>query len=130
MREVMRIKQLPAGFITPAQPVMSARPPCGADWVHEIKHDGYRLIVRRDGPSVRHMLSVIVLSQVRVSGIVSGMPNGRSFSATHLAKSFAIALSCASMAAEPERRRDCLRSSWGTAASTSLRTRRVPCRVR
>jgi ATP dependent DNA ligase domain len=27
--------------------------PSGADWVHEIKHDGYRLIVRRDGPSVR-----------------------------------------------------------------------------
>jgi hypothetical protein len=29
---------------------------------------------------MRRMLSVIVLSQVRVSGIVSGMPNGRSFS--------------------------------------------------
>jgi hypothetical protein len=25
----------------------------GADWVHEIKHDGYRIIVRRDGPTVR-----------------------------------------------------------------------------
>ena len=23
------------------------------DWVHEIKHDGYRLIVRRDGAAVR-----------------------------------------------------------------------------
>jgi bifunctional non-homologous end joining protein LigD len=34
-------------------PVMAARPPSGADWVHEIKHDGYRMIVRRDGPSVR-----------------------------------------------------------------------------
>jgi bifunctional non-homologous end joining protein LigD len=29
------------------------QPPTGADWVHEIKHDGYRLIVRRDGPAVR-----------------------------------------------------------------------------
>jgi ATP-dependent DNA ligase len=28
-------------------------PPSGADWVHEIKHDVYRLIVRRDGPRVR-----------------------------------------------------------------------------
>jgi ATP-dependent DNA ligase len=27
-------------------------PPAGADWVHEIKHDGYRMIVRRDGDSV------------------------------------------------------------------------------
>jgi len=28
-------------------------PPVGPDWVHEIKHDGYRLIVRREGDSVR-----------------------------------------------------------------------------
>jgi bifunctional non-homologous end joining protein LigD len=49
----MRIKRLPAGFIIPAQPVMASKPPSGADWVHEIKHDGYRLIVRRDGPTVR-----------------------------------------------------------------------------
>jgi bifunctional non-homologous end joining protein LigD len=49
----MRIKRLPLGFIIPAQPVMAARPPSGADWVHEIKHDSYRKIVRRDGPSVR-----------------------------------------------------------------------------
>jgi bifunctional non-homologous end joining protein LigD len=49
----MKIKHLPPGFIIPAQPVMAARPPSGADWVHEIKHDGYRIIVRRDGPTVR-----------------------------------------------------------------------------
>ncbi len=23
--------------------------PAGPDWIHEIKHDGYRLIVQRDG---------------------------------------------------------------------------------
>jgi bifunctional non-homologous end joining protein LigD len=27
--------------------------PSGAGWVHEIKHDGYRLQVRRDGDAVR-----------------------------------------------------------------------------
>jgi ATP-dependent DNA ligase len=27
--------------------------PCGKGWIHEIKHDGYRLIVRRDGENVR-----------------------------------------------------------------------------
>jgi len=41
------------GFIIPAQPVEANRPPSGAAWVHEIKHDGYRLIVRRDGDLVR-----------------------------------------------------------------------------
>jgi bifunctional non-homologous end joining protein LigD len=49
----MKFKRLPAGFVVPAQPIKAARPPSGTDWVHEIKHDGYRLIVRRDGPTVR-----------------------------------------------------------------------------
>ena len=30
-----------------------ARPPSGPFWVHEIKHDGYRLMVRRDGSPIR-----------------------------------------------------------------------------
>jgi len=44
---------LPAGFILPAQPVERAVPPAVTGWVHEIKHDGYRIIVRRDGDRVR-----------------------------------------------------------------------------
>jgi len=43
----------PAGFVVPARPIKASKPPSGADWVHEIKHDGYRLIVRLDGPTVR-----------------------------------------------------------------------------
>jgi ATP-dependent DNA ligase len=43
----MKINPLPAGFIFPAQPVLRLKPPVGTDWVHEIKHDGYRMIVRR-----------------------------------------------------------------------------------
>jgi bifunctional non-homologous end joining protein LigD len=49
----MRIKRLPTGFVIPAQPVLASTPPSGAGWVHEIKHDGYRMIVRRDGAAVR-----------------------------------------------------------------------------
>jgi bifunctional non-homologous end joining protein LigD len=49
----MKIRCLPAGFIVPAQPIRASKAPSGPDWVHEIKHDGYRLIVRRDGPTVR-----------------------------------------------------------------------------
>jgi bifunctional non-homologous end joining protein LigD len=47
----IRINRLPAGFIIPAQPVLASKPPSGADWVHEIKYDRYRMIVRRDGPN-------------------------------------------------------------------------------
>src|SRR5215813_302720 len=49
----MGINRLPTGFIIPAQPVLASRPPTGSGWVHEIKHDGYRMIVRRDGAAVR-----------------------------------------------------------------------------
>jgi bifunctional non-homologous end joining protein LigD len=41
------------GFIEPCIPSRALKPPSGPDWVHEIKHDGYRLIVRRPGPLVR-----------------------------------------------------------------------------
>jgi len=46
-------RSLPAGFVVPAQPVEQHQPPAGPEWVHEIKHDGYRMIVRRDGDRVR-----------------------------------------------------------------------------
>jgi ATP-dependent DNA ligase len=43
----MRVKNVCYHFRS-AQPVEANRPPAGSEWVHEIKHDGYRLIVRRD----------------------------------------------------------------------------------
>jgi bifunctional non-homologous end joining protein LigD len=39
-------------FIEPCLPSPGERPPTGPDWVHEIKHDGYRLMARRDALSV------------------------------------------------------------------------------
>jgi hypothetical protein len=42
----------PSGFIEPCLPSPAERPPTGPDWVHEIKHDGYRLMARRDPVSV------------------------------------------------------------------------------
>ena len=43
----------PSGFVEPCLPSKAERPPSGPLWVHEIKHDGYRLMVRRDGSRVR-----------------------------------------------------------------------------
>src|SRR6478609_10755875 len=42
---------LPA-VIEPCLPSPGQRPPTGPGWVHEIKHDGYRLMARRDPVSV------------------------------------------------------------------------------
>jgi hypothetical protein len=32
-------------FIAPQIPVLSAEPPTGSGWIHEIKHDGFRTLV-------------------------------------------------------------------------------------
>jgi hypothetical protein len=43
----------PPGFIEPCLPTLGHTVPSGQQWVHEIKHDGFRLICRRDGDRVR-----------------------------------------------------------------------------
>ena len=43
----------PSGFVAPCLPSKVTKPPTGSLWVHEIKHDGYRLMVRRDGSRIR-----------------------------------------------------------------------------
>src|SRR5258706_7087041 len=37
----------------PCIPTRGTKVPAGPEWLHEIKHDGYRLIVQRDGARVR-----------------------------------------------------------------------------
>jgi bifunctional non-homologous end joining protein LigD len=56
----IRISELPA-YLTgmlqvafePCIPTRGTQVPAGPDWIHEVKHDGYRLIVRREGKRVR-----------------------------------------------------------------------------
>jgi bifunctional non-homologous end joining protein LigD len=43
----------PRGHIKPCLPLLAERPPSGPDWLHEIKHDGFRIIARRDANGVR-----------------------------------------------------------------------------
>jgi hypothetical protein len=44
---------LPTRFIEPCLPSTAERPPSGPNWIHELKHDGYRLMARRDAAGVR-----------------------------------------------------------------------------
>jgi bifunctional non-homologous end joining protein LigD len=41
------------GFIEPCLPSPAKVPPSGPDWIHEIKHDGFRIMARRDAAGVR-----------------------------------------------------------------------------
>ena len=36
-------KRRPLGFVEPCIPIRAPKPPVGPQWIHEIKHDGYRL---------------------------------------------------------------------------------------
>ena len=40
--------RLKPGFVGPCLPHLSKELP-GAGWIHEIKHDGFRIMARRDG---------------------------------------------------------------------------------
>jgi ATP-dependent DNA ligase len=41
------------GFVEPCLPTPSQRAPVGPGWVYEIKHDGYRLMIRKSDDRVR-----------------------------------------------------------------------------
>lgn len=56
MSVVMLRSRIPiagAGFIEPCLPSLATKPPNGSEWIHEIKHDGYRLMIRRDTAGMR-----------------------------------------------------------------------------
>src|SRR5438445_65341 len=41
------------GFVAPCLPTLHGQAPAGSTWAHEVKHDGYRFICRREGDQVQ-----------------------------------------------------------------------------
>ncbi|HEY1864289.1 MAG TPA: hypothetical protein VGG77_11525 [Roseiarcus sp.] len=39
----------PVGFVRPCEPTLTDHAPAGAGWLHEVKHDGFRILVRKLG---------------------------------------------------------------------------------
>jgi bifunctional non-homologous end joining protein LigD len=46
-------RTFPTGFIAPCLPTKTDKLPSGGQWLHEIKHDGFRVIARKDGDRVK-----------------------------------------------------------------------------
>lgn len=44
---------MPKRTFAPCIPTLGTKVPRHPDWLHEVKHDGYRLIIQRDGDKVR-----------------------------------------------------------------------------
>src|ERR1700733_11211508 len=49
----LRPRALPAGFTAPCLPTSARQPPSGPEWLIEIKHDGFRVIARKESKRVR-----------------------------------------------------------------------------
>ena len=68
---------LPRGFVPPCLPTKAPQPPSGEAWVHEIKHDGFRVIARKvryrtPSPSVFPDRSFSAISaQKPITGIIA-----------------------------------------------------------
>jgi hypothetical protein len=59
----------PAGGFCCAMPSNAGpRPPSGAIWLHEIKHDGFRVIARKEGKRVVHAGGQAVVGVVESPG--------------------------------------------------------------
>jgi bifunctional non-homologous end joining protein LigD len=46
-------RTLPPGYIAPCLLTRTDELPSSSEWLHEIKHDGFRVIVRKNGAQVR-----------------------------------------------------------------------------
>jgi bifunctional non-homologous end joining protein LigD len=43
----------PVGFIHLCEPTLADLPPAGPGWLHEVKHDGFRILARKQGERVQ-----------------------------------------------------------------------------
>jgi len=48
-----RDRRQPPGFVRPCKPVLSLKVPTGPGWIHELKHDCFRIIAHKEEDVVR-----------------------------------------------------------------------------
>jgi bifunctional non-homologous end joining protein LigD len=46
-------RSAPPGFIRPCEPTLVNHPPAGPGWLHEVKHDGFRIVALKQGARVK-----------------------------------------------------------------------------
>jgi bifunctional non-homologous end joining protein LigD len=67
----------PAGFIRPCEPALADRPPAGPGWLHEIKHDGFRIVALKQGEQVKiwsRRAADLTDRFARIADAVRGLP--------------------------------------------------------
>jgi bifunctional non-homologous end joining protein LigD len=61
------------GFIEPCLTTPASKPPSGPNWLHEVKHDGFRLMARRDLAGIRLLTRNAHEWTDRYPAVVAGM---------------------------------------------------------
>ena len=61
---------MPKSAFEPCIPTRGTKVPDRPEWIHEIKHDGYRLIVQRDGKVVRHLCFMSLQDFAQADGLL------------------------------------------------------------
>jgi ATP-dependent DNA ligase len=54
---MLRTRGSTAYFIEPCLPSPAKEPPAGPQWIHKIKHDGFRIMARRDSTGLSRQWS-------------------------------------------------------------------------
>jgi len=65
-------RNLPPGFIRPREPTLIDRPPTGPGWLHEIKHDSFRILARKQGERLQVWSRRVADFTERFQGIAEG----------------------------------------------------------
>ena len=135
---------LPLGFVPPCLPTKASQPPTGDAWLHEIKHDGFRVVARKDGDRIRlysrpgkdltYRFSLIVeaLARLRVALLHHRRRGGvlrRRRRAASIASATAATTPRVPVRVRPDRarrRRSCAASRWRCARPRSPRCSRRP----
>jgi ATP-dependent DNA ligase len=60
---LLQPRALPAGFIAPCLPSSAPQAPSGKEWLHEIKHDGFRVWPQLCGnSSIETVVKMFIIS--------------------------------------------------------------------
>src|SRR5262245_41577021 len=80
------------GFIPPQLPSLTDQPPEGAEWIHEVKHDGYRTILVLEAWLTVRVLPLLLAVIANVLAVVSLIIGAQRLAATLLIIAATLAL--------------------------------------
>src|SRR6516165_2189401 len=83
-RPMLRSALHPIGFVALCQPSSAPKPPTGDGWLHEIKHDGFRLLAWRAGDRISEGLASALATIDAAAHEIENVPAEQNPATAHL----------------------------------------------